>query len=119
MDFIVTALPSPLDRGPMEGLDPATGDKINRPPDPNAPFSAFVFKTIADPYAGRLTLFRVVSGSLGADGGFYNVSKESKERFNQILTVLGKEQKPMQGGRAGYDWGFCQTQRDRYRRHHL
>lgn len=107
MDFIVTALPSPLDRGPFEGLDPATGETISRQPDPDAPFSAFVFKTIADPYAGRLTLFRVVSGTLGSDGGFYNATKESKERFNQILTVLGKEQKPAEGAGPGTIGAFA------------
>jgi len=101
MDFVVTVLPSPADRGAQVGLDPATGDKIERQPDPEAPFSAFVFKTIADPYAGRLTHFRVVSGSLGSDGGFYNVTKESKERYNQILTVMGKNQKPIQGAGPG------------------
>jgi len=101
MDFIVTALPSPTDRGSWQGLDPVTGDTIERQPDPEAPFSAFVFKTIADPYAGRLTLFRVVSGSLGGDGGFYNVTKETKERYNQILTVMGKEQKPAPGAGPG------------------
>jgi len=101
MDFIVTALPSPMDRGSRQGLDPVTGDTIERQPDPEAPFSAFVFKTIADPYAGRLTLFRVVSGSLGGDGGFYNATKETKERYNQILTVMGKEQKPAPGAGPG------------------
>jgi hypothetical protein len=53
-----------------------------------------VFKTIADPYAGRLNLFRVVSGKLGGDGTFYNSNKDTKERFNQLLTIMGKEQKP-------------------------
>jgi elongation factor G len=63
-------------------------------PDPNGPFSAFVFKTVADPYAGRLSIFRVVSGALGSDGNFYNAHKETRERFNQLLVIAGKEQKP-------------------------
>jgi elongation factor G len=49
---------------------------------------------VADPYAGRLTIFKVVSGKLGSDGNFYNSTKENKERFNQLLTIAGKEQKP-------------------------
>lgn len=93
MDAIVNCLPSPADRGSMKGINPADGSEIERAPDPNAPFSAFVFKTVADPYAGRLTIFRVVSGSLGSDGTFYNVNKKVKERFNQLLTLAGKEQK--------------------------
>jgi elongation factor G len=61
---------------------------------PDAPFSAFVFKTVADPYAGRLTFFKWFPGKLGSDGNFYNATKETKERFNQLLTIAGKEQKP-------------------------
>ena len=101
MDLIVSALPSPLDRGPKKGTDPKSGDEIERAPDPAAPFSAYVVKTLADPYAGRLTIFRVVSGTLGSDGTFYNATKEEKERFNQLLTINGKEQKPATGAGPG------------------
>ncbi|MBR9982488.1 MAG: elongation factor G [Desulfatitalea sp.] len=94
MDFIVNCLPSPLDMPPRKAINPADGSEVERAPDSAAPFSAFVFKTVADPYAGRLTLFRVVSGSLGADGTFFNTNKDVKERFNQLLTITGKEQKP-------------------------
>jgi elongation factor G len=52
-----------------------------------------VFKTVADPFAGRLSIFRVVSGTLGADGTFYNTSKNTNERYNQLLRLAGKEQK--------------------------
>jgi elongation factor G len=93
MDFMINCLPSPLEGAPMKGVDPKD-EEVERQPDPEAPFSAFVFKTVADPYAGRLTIFRVVSGKLGSDGNFYNTTKESKERFNQLLTIAGKEQKP-------------------------
>ena len=101
MNLIVIAMPSPQDRGPKIGTDPATGEQTERAPDPEAPFSAFVVKTLADPYAGRLTIFRVVSGTLGADGTFCNANKETKERFNQLLTITGKEQKPAQGAGPG------------------
>jgi elongation factor G len=101
MNLIVIAMPSPQDRGPKMGTDPATGEQTERAPDPEAPFSAFVVKTLADPYAGRLTIFRVVSGTLGADGTFYNANKEAKERFNQLLTITGKEQKPAPGAGPG------------------
>ena len=101
MDLIISALPSPLDRGSKMGTDPGNGNEIERAPDPEAPFSAFVVKTLADPYAGRLTIFRVISGTIGSDGTFYNSSKEVKERFNQLLTITGKEQKPATGAGPG------------------
>ncbi len=91
-DFIVSCMPSPLDREAWPGLDLSDDNEIMRKPDD--PFSAFVFKTVADPYAGRLSIFRVVSGTLGSDGTFYNVNKSTKERFNQLLLIAGKEQKP-------------------------
>lgn len=101
MDLIVSALPSPLDRGSKIGKDPKNGEEIERSPDPEAPFSAYVVKTVADPYAGRLTILRVVSGTIGSDGNFYNSTKEKKERFNQLLTITGKEQKPATGAGPG------------------
>jgi elongation factor G len=94
MDFIVDVMPSPAERGPFVGVDPTDGSETERAPDPSAPFSGFVVKTLADPYAGRLTIFRVVSGTLGADGTFYNATKETRERYNQLLTIAGKEQNP-------------------------
>ena len=94
MDFMITSMPSPIDRGARTGVDPSTGDEIERAPDENAPFSGFVVKTVADPYAGRLSIFRVVSGKLGSDGNFFNSNKDTKERFTQLLTIAGKEQKP-------------------------
>jgi len=101
MDFIINGMPSPLDLGARQGIDPDTGNEIERTPDPEGPFSAFVFKTVADPYAGRLSIFRVVSGKLGADGTFYNTNKGIKERFNQLLKLAGKEQKPISGAVPG------------------
>ena len=101
MDFIVAAMPSPLDGGAKIGKDPATGKEIERAPDPQAPFAALVVKTITDPYAGRLTLFRIFSGTIGGDGTFYNAKKEVRERYNQLLVILGKEQKPVDGAGPG------------------
>ncbi len=101
MDFVVGSLPSPADRGIRAGKDPATGAQIERNPDPADPFSALVVKTITDPYAGRLTIFRVFSGTLGGDGSFYNSKKETRERYSQLLVILGKEQKPVGGAGPG------------------
>jgi elongation factor G len=93
LDLILGALPSPLDRGSKIGVDPVTDKEVERQPSPDEPFSGFVIKTLADPYAGRLTIFKVVSGNLGSDGTFYNANKSARERFNQLLTITGKEQK--------------------------
>ncbi|RLC13988.1 MAG: elongation factor G [Deltaproteobacteria bacterium] len=94
MDIINSCMPSPLEVAPKAGNNPADESEIMREPNPDAPFSGFVFKTIADPYAGRLSIFKVVSGTLGSEGNFYNTTKETKERFNQLLTLAGKDQKP-------------------------
>jgi elongation factor G len=98
--FIIDCMPSPVDRGAWKALN-ASEEEVEVAPDADAPFTGFVFKTIADPYAGRLSLFRVVSGSLGSDGNIYNVTKSTKERFNQLLTIFGKEQKPAEGACPG------------------
>ena len=101
MDLFISAGPSPIDRGAKIGTDLRGESEVSRDPDPDAPFSAFIFKTVADPYAGRLSIFRVVSGTLGSDGNFYNATKETKERFNQLLTLAGKEQKQVNGAGPG------------------
>ncbi len=96
MELVVNCMPSPLEKAPRKGTDPNDGGKtIERAPDPEAPFSAFIFKTVADPYAGRLSIMKIVSGSLGESGNFYNVNKSSRERYNQLLAIAGKEQKPI------------------------
>jgi elongation factor G len=101
MDTIQNCMPSPEDRGKKTGIDPNTEKEIDRFPDPNAPFSAFVFKTIADPFAGRLSILRIVSGKLGSEGTFYNTAKRTRERFNQLLSIAGKEQKAISEARPG------------------
>ena len=66
-------MPSPVDRGAVKGKKPGRVPE-ERNPDEKAPFSALVFKTIADPYAGRLTLFRVFSGTVSSDSTFFNAT---------------------------------------------
>ncbi|NVL89598.1 MAG: elongation factor G [Desulfobacterales bacterium] len=92
MDFINDCFPSPLDQGPRVGIDSGK-DTIERRPAPDEPFSALVFKTIADPYTGRLSLFRVYSGTIKPDGTFYNATKQTKERYGQLFQMAGREQK--------------------------
>lgn len=93
MDMIVDYLPSPVDRGPIEGKKPVSDERDMRNPSPSDPFSAMVFKTIADPYAGKLTLFRVFSGTADSDTVFYNPLKKASEKFGNIFYLEGKNQK--------------------------
>ncbi|WP_457552131.1 elongation factor G [Desulfobacula sp.] len=93
-DIITDYMPSPLDRGDWIAKD-VNGEDVVISPDPDAEFCGFVFNTIVDPYAGRLSLFRVISGSLGKEGNVVNTTKDTKERFSQLLYIAGKEQKPV------------------------
>ncbi len=94
LDGIVNLLPSPDQRPAMVGTDPRSGDLVERRGTADEPFSALVFKTMADPFAGRLSIFRVFSGVLKGDS-FYNSSKETVERYGQLFIMEGKEQKPV------------------------
>ncbi|HHO47661.1 MAG TPA: elongation factor G [Desulfobacteraceae bacterium] len=94
LDTIADLLPSPEERPPQVGTNPKTGELEERPALVEAPFSAQVFKTMADPFAGRLTIFRVYSGVLAGDS-FYNATKSTSERFGQLYVMEGKDQKPV------------------------
>ncbi len=93
-------LPSPQDKAGQIGTHPQTEDLVEMSPFADAPFSALVFKTMADPYAGRLTIFRVFSGTLSGDS-FYNAGKDTNERFNQLFLLEGKEVKPVDSAGPG------------------
>src|SRR5439155_15957408 len=80
-------VPSPAEVGARTSVD---GNAIE--PDPKAPFVAQVFKTTADPFVGRLTYFRVFSGTLSAQAHLYNASHKEEERIGNILSLLGKDQ---------------------------
>jgi len=93
LDLIAVSFASPVDRGPVKGKKPKTDDVEERQPSEDAPFSAIVFKTIADPYAGRLTLFRVYSGTLNSDTPVYNSTRKITEKFGHVFFLEGKNQK--------------------------
>ena len=92
LDTIVNCLPSPLEVGPAKAVVAGKEDEALVEPDEKAPFAGLVFKTIADPYAGRLSIFRVYSGTLHADTQFYNCKRENREKFGQIFHLMGKNQ---------------------------
>jgi elongation factor G len=94
LDMLCDYCPSPLERPAIEGID-GQGSAIMRPCADDQPFTALVFKTMADPYAGRLTIFRVFSGILQGDS-FYNATRKTSERFGQLFVIEGKEQKPVE-----------------------
>ena len=97
MDAIILCLPSPHDLVrifPIKGKNPKDSKDAQRKPDEKEPFSAYVFKTIADPYAGKLSVFRVYSGALKADSTVLNATTGAKERIGQIFYLLGKKQIP-------------------------
>jgi elongation factor G len=93
LDLVVNSFSSPVDRGPSKGKKPGTDNIEERQPSEDSPFSAIVFKTIADPYAGRLTLFRVYSGKLNPDSSVFNSTKKITEKFGHIFFLEGKNQK--------------------------
>lgn len=95
LDMINDLMPSPAERPARIGIDPKSEKVVELAASPDAPFSAQVFKTISDPYAGRLTIFRVFSGTLGAES-FYNITRNTNEKINQLFLMEGKENKPVE-----------------------
>jgi len=100
LDLITDACQSPADMPPVSGLAPS-GEEVVRKPTPDDPFCAYVFKTLADPYAGRLTLFRIYSGKLAPDSNFFNPTRQAKERFGQLFAIQGKHQRSLESAQAG------------------
>ena len=90
LSFIAAEFPSPLDRPPVR-LMTKDGQEVERACDPDAPLAAFVFKTVSDPYVGRITMFRVFSGRLRPDSTVFNATKGQEERVGQLFTLRGKE----------------------------
>jgi elongation factor G len=87
LDAVVDFLPSPLDIPPVEGHLPQQDGKVTRPTSDDAPFSALAFKIMTDPYVGKLTFFRVYSGTLAAGSYVYNATKDTRERVGRILQM--------------------------------
>ena len=104
LDTVVAYLPSPADRATQRGFTakhPQTHDPVTRQGTAAEPFSAFVFKTIIDPFMGRLTYARVLSGSLDSDAGFYNSTRQVKEKGGHLFRILGKKYQAVPRGSAG------------------
>ena len=95
LESILSYLPSPADK-PFAGVD-----RSNNEPKESDPYAAFVWKTIADPFAGKITMFRAVSGSLKSDTTIHNLTKDDSERLGQLMILQGKTQANVTEIKAG------------------
>ncbi len=99
LDALKDYAPSPADRGPVTAEGVAGEEQIE--PSDTAPLAALVFKTMADPYVGKLTYFRVYGGMMKSDSRVYNSRAEEEERLGQLYVMRGKEQMPVVHLHAG------------------
>ena len=109
LNAIREMLPSPAEAGSLIGKSPS-GDEIARKPDLGEKLSAFVFKTIADPFVGKLSYVRVYSGTLHSNTSIYDATKKEAERVGQIFFLRGKEQEPTNEVGAGDVWREIEPQ---------
>jgi elongation factor G len=99
LDTLVMCLPSPDEHAaivPIKGMDPRHNKETTRKPRHDEAFSALVFKTTIDPFAGKLSMVRVFSGTLRADSSVYNANRQAKEKVGSLFLVQGKKQVPVQ-----------------------
>jgi elongation factor G len=101
LDTISDILPSPEDRPDIKGKNPKTGQEEARKNSPSDPLSALVFKTVSDPYVGKLNYVRVFSGTLHADSTVFNATKGKKERVGHVFNMRGKNQEDVKEVVAG------------------
>ena len=92
LNFLVDYFPSPLERGEVEGLDHEDGQPVKRKIADAQPVSAYVFKTVADPFAGRVSYFKVMSGVVKNEANLTNFNRGSSERLSHIGVTQGKVQ---------------------------
>lgn len=104
LDAVVALLPSPSERcagHPLKGVHPETGQARDRKGSVQEPFSAYVFKTLIDPFVGRLSYCRVLSGTVHADAAALNATRHVREKLGHFYTVLGKKHVAVESARAG------------------
>ena len=101
LDAVVDFLPSPLDVPPIVGIDLKTDEETTRPSDPNAPFAALAFKVMTDPFVGKLTYFRVYSGTLHSGSYVQNSTKGHKERIGRLLQMHANHREDVEIVSAG------------------
>jgi len=112
LDAVIEYLPSPLDVPAIQGLDPKTDAELSRDADPAAPFSALAFKVMSDPFVGKLTYFRVYSGTLKAGDRVLNTTNGKTERIGRILQMHAnhrEEREEIWAGEIAAGVGLKQT----------
>ena len=100
LDFIVNNIPSTEEFPPVCGKKP-NGEEITRERKQDSPLSGIIFKTISDPFIGRLSFLRVFSGVITSNSSFYNSTRNTKERIGQLLKLIGKKQIPVDSAYPG------------------
>ena len=100
LDTILSCLPAAADH-PLPATDPESGEPLSYDAGDAAPPAAFVWKTIADPFAGRITMFRVAAGALKADSTIHNATQDGGERLGALAVMQGKTQHPVPELKAG------------------
>jgi len=101
LDFMVSAVPAPDERKPFVAHKAGSEEVVERPIRSDGPFSAYVFKTVADDYAGRLSFFKVLSGSIAGDSTVHNPMQRRDERISHLLIVRGRKQEEVHRLAAG------------------
>ncbi|MGD2161722.1 MAG: elongation factor G [Anaerolineales bacterium] len=101
LDAVVAYLPSPIEIPDVEGVKPDSEEVVTRPPDPEAPMSALVFKIVTDPYVGRLAYFRVYSGKVKKGSTVYNSTGEERERVGRLLRMYADRREDIEEVLAG------------------
>ncbi len=101
MNTIADIMPSPADILEVMGKKPGSEDEAKRAPTLDAPFSALIFKTVAEQHVGELSFFRVYSGTVSAGDEVLNSSKDESERMGQIHALIGRERKELEVVTAG------------------
>ena len=101
LDFIAEVFPSPADSDPVVGVRPGTEDAVSFQKNDEAPFSAYVFKTITDKYTGQLSVLRILSGHVNSDTAVHNVTRDHAERLGTLMSLRGKEMTPVEGASCG------------------
>jgi elongation factor G len=101
LDALVDFCPSPVDLPAATGDDPKTGSEVQRAASVTDPFSARIVKTVIDPFAGKLSIFRVFSGQIAADTTIYNSTKQTKEKLGHLFKLEGKKQAQIAKAVAG------------------
>ena len=101
LDAIVDYMPAPTDVPAIKGVDPETGDEVERPSSDKEPFAALAFKIATDPFVGKLCFFRVYSGTVSAGTTVYNSVKDTNERLGRILQMHANDRKDIDCVYAG------------------